>query len=67
MTKQKTIKIKTDSFLVGTKVREAFKGAGLRVSGEFIEEANVEIALVLQRAAIRCQSNNRQTVRGTDI
>ncbi len=63
----KKIKIKKDQFIVQSKVKEAFKNAGLRVGGDFTDNLNTFIAGELEKAAVRCTSNGRQTVKGTDI
>ena len=68
MTKQKKITIpKNSTFVVASKVREAFKSADLRVSGEFFDDFNVFIGDQIQKVAARAQANGRVTIKGTDI
>jgi len=67
--KPKAVKIDTKNlnFIVASKVREAFKANGFRVSGEFIDEFNTFIGEQLTKVGARARGNGRQTIRSTDI
>ena len=53
--------------VVGSKVKEAVKGTGLRCSGDLVDALNTKVHGMLQGAAERCRSNNRGTVRPQDL
>lgn len=39
----------------------------LRVSGDFVEALNAFVCNTIERAAERCESNNRQTLKPSDL
>jgi hypothetical protein len=60
-------KVEAPSFTVQSKIKEYLAGKGLRSSGDLIDEVNVTVQQVLDKAAARTRSNDRSTVRGGDI
>ena len=54
-------------FVVGSKVKDAIRKAGLRTAGDALDALNVEVANVIKRAVDRCKSNGRQTIRPSDF
>ena len=54
-------------FVVGSKVKDAIRKAGLRTSGDALEALNGEVSSVIKRAVDRCKSNGRQTIRPSDF
>jgi histone H3/H4 len=56
-----------DSFCVQSKVREQIKKAGLRLSSDAIDALNKHVEETIKKAADRCKSNNRQTIRPADF
>ena len=53
--------------VVGSKVKEAIKGHGVRCSGDMIEAVNAEVLKMLDAAVARCVANKRGTVRPQDL
>jgi len=56
-----------DSLAVASRVREAIKKLGLRMSGDAIEAVNKSIEAAIKTAAARCKANGRQTIRPADF
>ncbi|MEM7153080.1 MAG: hypothetical protein AAF799_09560 [Myxococcota bacterium] len=53
--------------VVGSKVKEVIKEAGLRSDGELVQAVSDKVHELLEAAIERCQSNNRSTVRPHDL
>ncbi len=53
--------------LVASKVREAIRGRGFRMSGEAITGLNMWVHWLVQSACNRCEANGRQTVKDHDF
>ena len=51
------------NLIVGSKVKEAIKGHGYRMAGDFGEALNAKVHELLKAAVARCGSNNRGTVQ----
>ena len=60
-------KAPTLNLIVGSKVKEAIKGHGYRMAGDFGEALNAKVHEVLAAAVARCGRNNRGTVRPYDL
>lgn len=57
----------TGNVVVASKVKEAVKSSGVRMSGDFPEALNAEVAAVIDKAVKRAQDNGRSTVRPSDL
>jgi hypothetical protein len=53
--------------VVGTKVKDVVKNAGLQSSGELIEAVSAKVHAILTAAAERAAGNGRKTVRAYDL
>ncbi len=53
--------------VVGSKVKEVIKEAGLRSDGELVQAVSDKVHELLGAAIIRCKGNNRSTVRPHDL
>jgi histone H3/H4 len=53
--------------VVGTKVKDVVKGAGLQSSGELIEAVSAKVHDILSAACSRASGNGRKTVRAYDL
>jgi hypothetical protein len=53
--------------VVGSKVKEVIKEAGLRSDGELVQAVSDKVHELLEAAILRCQGNNRSTVRPHDL
>jgi histone H3/H4 len=53
--------------VVGTKVKDVVKTAGLQSSGELIEAISVKVHDMLAAAVARASENGRKTVRSHDL
>lgn len=53
--------------VVGSKVKEVVKEAGLRSDGELVQAVSDKVHELLEAAITRCQGNNRSTVRPHDL
>ena len=53
--------------VVGTKVKDVVKAAGLQSSGELIEAVSSRVHELLTAAAQRASGNGRKTVRAHDL
>lgn len=53
--------------VVGSKVKEVIKEAGLRSDGELVQAVSDKVHALLEAAITRCQGNNRSTVRPYDL
>lgn len=54
-------------FVVGSKVKDAVRKAGLRTAGDALDALNAEVGEVIRRAVERAKSNGRQTIRPGDF
>ncbi len=55
------------AFVVGSKVKDAIKKAGLRTAGDAIDALNGMVDWHIKRAVERAKSNGRQTIRPSDF
>ena len=55
------------NLVVGSKVKEAIKGHGYRMAGDFGEALNAKVHALIADAVARCAANNRGTVRPQDL
>ena len=55
------------NLIVGSKVKEAIKGHGYRMAGDFGDALNAKVHELLAAAVERCGKNNRGTVRPHDL
>lgn len=55
------------NLIVGSKVKEAIKGHGYRMAGDFGDALNAKVHALLAAAVERCGKNNRGTVRPHDL
>lgn len=53
--------------VVGSKVKEVIKEAGLRSDGELVQAVSDKVHELLEAAIARAQANNRSTVRPHDL
>jgi len=53
--------------VVGSKVKEVIKQAGLRSDGELVQAVSDKVHELLQDAVARCKGNKRGTVRPYDL
>ena len=53
--------------VVGSKVKDVIRDAGLRSDGELIQAVSDKVHELLGAAIERCKSNNRSTVRPYDL
>ena len=68
MAKKKTTKKKPREILVvGSKVKEVVRSAGLRSDGELVQAVSDAVHDVLEAAIKRAESNKRGTVRPYDL
>ena len=56
-----------DLLVVGSKVREAVKKAGMNMAGDFPEGLSNEVAALIKKAVARAKANGRKTVRAADL
>lgn len=53
--------------VVGSKIKEVIKDAGLRSDGELVQAVSDKVHEMLSEAIERCKGNNRSTVRPYDL
>jgi hypothetical protein len=53
--------------VVGSKVKEVIREAGLRSDGELVQAVSDKVHELLQEAITRCKANGRSTVRPYDL
>ena len=53
--------------VVGTKVKDVVKAAGLQSSGELIDAVSAKVHDILSSAISRASGNGRKTVRAHDL
>lgn len=56
-----------DVFVVGSKVKDAIRKAGLRTAGDALDALNGRVGEVIRGAVERCKANGRQTIRPADF
>ena len=52
--------------VVGSKVKDVIKAAGLNTAGDFAEGLSKEVESLIKKAITRCKENGRKTVRACD-
>lgn len=57
----------TGNVVVASQVKEAVKRNDVRMSSEFVEALNEEVAERIEKATQRAKDNNRSTVRPSDL
>ncbi len=57
----------SEVLVVVSKIKEYLKGKGLQTSETAVDALSEEVKRILDAAAKRAQSNNRQTVKDRDI
>ncbi len=67
MAKSKKSAAPKEIVVVGSKVKDVIKTAGLRSDGELVQAISEKVHELLAAAIVRCQSNNRSTVRPHDL
>ena len=60
-------KVAREVLVVGTKVKDVVKAAGLQSSGELIEAISAKVHEMLGDAVKRASGNGRKTVRAYDL
>lgn len=58
---------KSIQVVLASRIREIARGAKVRVSGDFVDAANVAVAASIKKAIDRAKANGRQTVRPQDL
>lgn len=53
--------------VVGSKVKNVVREAGLRSDGELVASVSEKVHEMLQAAIVRCTNNGRSTVRPHDL
>ncbi len=53
--------------VVGSKVKAYVKSKNLHMSGDLLEALSKEVAVLIDKAAKRCEENKRSTVRPADL
>ena len=66
-TKAKSRKKSMEMLLVGSKTKDALRGAGCNVAGDALDGLNGVVHWYIEQAAARAQANGRKTVRGLDF
>jgi hypothetical protein len=56
-----------ENLVVGTKVKDVVKAAGLQSSGELIEAVSDRVHAMITAATQRASGNGRKTVRAYDL
>ena len=65
--KKTTKKKEREIVVVGSKVKDVVRNAGLRSDGELVAALSERVHDMLEAAVARCQGNNRGTVRPHDL
>ncbi|HLC76122.1 MAG TPA: hypothetical protein VJB82_03340 [Candidatus Peribacterales bacterium] len=55
------------SYVVASKVKDLLKSLGMMTAGDFSDFLSKEVEALIKKAAARAKSNDRKTVRGTDL
>ena len=53
--------------VVGSKVKDVVRSAGLRSDGELVQAVSDQVHELLKAAVVRCKKNKRSTVRPHDL
>ena len=67
MAKAKKAAGKGGSLVVGSKVKDVVRTAGVRAAGDLVEAVSAAVANHLKGAIARCKANGRGTVRPHDL
>ncbi len=62
-----TTKKPKEIVVVGSKIKDVIREAGLRSDGELVQAVSDKVHDVLEAAIERCKGNNRGTVRPYDL
>jgi hypothetical protein len=55
------------NIVVGSKVKDAVRNAGVRSAGDLVDALNSKVHRMLSDAVERCKANGRGTVRPQDL
>ena len=55
------------NLVVGSKVKDVIRGAGVRAAGDLVEAVSGAVGSMLKTAIGRCKANGRGTVRPQDL
>jgi hypothetical protein len=55
------------NLVVGSKVKDVVRGAGVRAAGDLVEAVSAAVGTMLKTAIGRCKANGRGTVRPQDL
>lgn len=64
---KKAAKAAAVQVVLASRIKEVAKGAGVRVSGDFVDAANAAVVALIKAAIGRAKGNGRQTIRPQDI
>ena len=64
--KKPAAKSKGGSLVVGSKVKDVIRSAGVRAAGDLVEAVSAAVGAQLKTAIGRCKANGRGTVRPQD-
>lgn len=64
---KKAAKASAVQVVLASRIKEVAKGAGVRVSGDFVDAANAAVVALIKAAIGRAKGNGRQTIRPQDI
>jgi hypothetical protein len=53
--------------VLASRIKEVARAANVRVSGDFVDAANVAVVASIKKAIDRAKANGRQTIRPQDI
>lgn len=53
--------------VLASRIKDIARGAGVRVSGDFVDAANAAAVGLISAAIARAKGNGRQTIRPQDI
>ncbi len=58
---------KGGNLVVGSKVKDVIRGAGVRAAGDLVDAVSAQVGNMLKTAIGRCKANGRGTVRPQDL
>jgi hypothetical protein len=58
---------KGGNLVVGSKVKDAVRSAGVRAAGDLVDAVSASVGNMLKSAIARCKANGRGTVRPHDL
>lgn len=67
MAKAKKAAGKGGNLVVGSKVKDMIRGAGVRAAGDLVDGVSAAVGTMLKGAIARCKANGRGTVRPHDL